>query len=114
MLIALWAALAMVVQDILGVLMVQSENRKRGTLAGVFDAAGWLFALVTLKYSLAAVDGHNTSLKVLVVLSVTVANIIGSRLGVMFGDKFFPDQENERLTIIEAEIAALKEANELR
>lgn len=91
MIVALWAGMAMVLQDILAVCMCQLENRGRGWRAGGFDAAAWLCALATNHYALNSVNSHNTGLKVAVVVAVTVANVIGTKTGQVIGDRFFPD-----------------------
>jgi hypothetical protein len=106
--IAIWAALAMVCQDILAVCMCQAENRGRGWAAGVLDAASWIAALVTYHYSLNSVNGHNSSLKVAVILAVTAANVIGSKSGQYVGDRFFPDPNILRFHLIEARLANLE------
>jgi hypothetical protein len=86
--IVLLAALCMVFQDVLAVMMVQAEARDRGWLAGILDAVGWGFAIATTTVSVTALQGHNTGLKVAVVVFVTIANIIGSKLGQVLGTKF--------------------------
>ncbi len=86
--IAVLAALAMVFQDVLGVCMVQAEARNHGWIAGVCDSTMWLFAIATTTLSVTALQGHNTNEKVLVVVAVTAANLIGSQLGVLVGKRF--------------------------
>ena len=85
--IALIAAVAMIGQDILGVLMVQAENRGRGWAAGLLDAGMYIFALATYHFSLNALNGHSTTQKVIVILAVTAANVIGSKSGQVIGDR---------------------------
>lgn len=92
--IALIAALAMVGQDILAVLMVQSENRGRGWMAGILDGGMWVFALATYHFSLNALNGQSTHQKVVVILAVTAANIVGSKTGQVLGDRFFPPRRD--------------------
>jgi hypothetical protein len=86
--VALIAGLAMVGQDILGVCMVQAENRGHGWLTGVLDAGMFLFALVTYHYSLNTLNGHSTRERVLVLVLVTIANVVGSKSGQVIGDRF--------------------------
>jgi len=88
MTVALIAAVAMVGQDILGVCMVQAENRGHGWSAGILDAGMYLFALATYHFSLNALNGHSQTQKVLVILAVTVANVLGSKSGQVIGDRF--------------------------
>jgi hypothetical protein len=78
MIIALWAALAMVATDILGTLLVQAEARNRAHLSAILDSAGWLFSIATLSISVAAI----------VLAAVTVANYFGSYAGVIIGQRF--------------------------
>lgn len=87
MLIVILAALAMVVQDIFGTLMVQAEARNRGWLAGCFDSLMWLAAISTTTISVTSLQGHDEARKVAVILAVTAANITGSRLGVFIGER---------------------------
>ena len=88
MTIALIAAVAMVGQDVLGVCMVQAENRGHGWLTGLLDAGMFLFALVTYHYSLNAMNGHSSRERVLVLIAVTIANVVGSKSGQVIGDRF--------------------------
>jgi hypothetical protein len=88
MIIALWAALAMVATDILGTLLVQAEARNRAHLSAILDSAGWLFSIATLSISVAAINGHDLKLKIVVLAAVTVANYFGSYAGVIIGQRF--------------------------
>lgn len=81
MTILLWAAVAMFVQDVLAVCMVQAEAGRNKPQMAALDAVQWLCGLVTNHYSLNAVNGHNRTLEVLVILCVTAANIVGSWSG---------------------------------
>lgn len=92
MLIALYAALAMVVQDILGVCMVQAEARNRGLLAGIFDSLMWLATITTTTLSVTTLQGSNTRDKVVVVVAVTAANLLGSITGVIIGKRFIKEK----------------------
>ncbi len=85
MIIAVWAALAMLAQDILAVLMVQAEARNRASLAGLLDCAQWGAAISTTTISVTALQGHSAPLKTAVVLAVTAANFAGSWAGVQIG-----------------------------
>lgn len=101
MTVAIWAALAMVLQDIFAVIMVQMENRGRGWRAGALDAAGWLCALATNHFALNSLNQHSTSITVVVVLAVTAANVLGTVTGQKIGDHLFPDPVHARLEAIE-------------
>lgn len=89
--IALLAALAMVIQDILEVCKIQSEARNRGLLAGIFDSLMWLAMILTTAVSVTTLQGHNTPEKVFVILAVSAANLIGSILGVSLGKRIVKD-----------------------
>ncbi len=92
--IVILAALAMVVQDILAVMMVQAEARDRGWTAGFLDAAGWGFGIATTTISVTALQGHSTGLKIAVVVAVTAANIIGSKMGQVIGTRYIKPLPN--------------------
>lgn len=81
--VALLAACCMVVQDVLGVIMVQAEASNRGWLAGFVDAGMWLFGINT---TTAAVTSHGST-RVLVMALVSVANVFGTKLGQVTGQK---------------------------
>lgn len=88
MLIALWAALAMVVVDILGTLLVQAEARDRAHLSAMLDTFGWYASIATTTISVTALQGHSLSLKVAVVIAVSIANYAGSWAGVKIGQRY--------------------------
>ena len=87
MTLILFAAGCMVVQDILAVLLTDAEARNRGWLAGILDSAVWLFAIATTTIAVTALQGHSLAGKVELVVFVTVANLIGMRLGVWIGKR---------------------------
>ena len=88
MTLILFAAGCMVVQDILAVLLTDAEARNRGWLAGILDSAVWLFAIATTTIAVTALQGHSLAGKVELVAFVTVANLIGMRLGVWIGTRY--------------------------
>jgi hypothetical protein len=88
MTLILFAAGCMVVQDILAVLLTDAEARNRGWLAGILDSAVWLFAIATTTIAVTALQGHSLAGKVELVVFVTVANLIGMRLGVWIGKRY--------------------------
>ncbi|HZV27087.1 MAG TPA: hypothetical protein VFG00_12450 [Acidothermaceae bacterium] len=101
--IALYAALAMVAQDVLSTLLTQAEARNMAATSGLLDMAAWLVALLTLNWSLNAIDGHNMAMKVLVVGAVSIANYVGSWAGVKIGKRWLKDRTVEaRLSALEA------------
>ena len=100
--IALLAALAMLVQDITGVTMMQYEAlslqlpyRRHWTdyfLGGwkawrgaVMDEIGWIVGITSTTISVEAFGGHDFGRKVAVFAGVSAANLIGSRIGQELG-----------------------------
>lgn len=86
--IALWAALAMLVQDIMAVLLVQAEARDKPYLAAGFDSVMWLASIATTTISVTALQGDHLSAKATVILAVTLANVAGCIIGVSIGRRF--------------------------
>lgn len=100
--VALIAALAMVLQDVFGVLMMQYEANSlelparrswRDYVGGgwtawapaVLDQLAWMVGITTTTISVEAFAGHHTSTKVVVFAAVSAANMIGSRMGQEIG-----------------------------
>lgn len=104
-LIVLLAAIAMVATDVLGTIMVVSEARGRGWIAGWCDTAGWLVSITTTTISVSSLTGHDTARKVAVVLAVSAANLFGTRLGQYLGNRFVKPTDS-----LEARVAALETA----
>jgi len=101
--IALLAAGAMLITDVLGVVMVQAEARNRGWLAGLCDCAQWLVGITTTTVAVTTLQGHSTTQKIVVVVLVSAANILGTKLGQIIGSHFVTDQTIElRLQALEA------------
>lgn len=88
MIIALWAALAMVANDVLAVCLVQAEARNHALLSGCLDSVMWLASIATTTISVTALQSHHLSLKIIVVVAVTLANMTGSVAGVRIGRRF--------------------------
>lgn len=86
------AALAMVIQDVFGVLLTQAQARNHGWLAGTFDSLQWGAAIVTTTVSVTALQGHDLPFKVAVIAAVTVANFAGALLGVALGKRFIKEE----------------------
>ena len=87
MLIVVLAALAMIVQDILAVCLVQAEARNRAGLAAALDAVMWLASISVTSISVTAIQGHNLDVKGAVIVAVTLANVAGSYIGVRIGER---------------------------
>lgn len=81
----------MLAENIIAVLMVQSETRHRAHLAGVLSAATWLVAIAATTISVSTLGGHDTVRKALVIAFVSAANYAGTVLGTRFGDRWAPD-----------------------
>ena len=92
--LVLVAAVCMLIQDILGVLLVDAESRGHGWMAGGLDSASWLLAIATTTISVTALQGHSLGQKAEVLVAVSAANVIGSRLGVYFGERFVARQKD--------------------
>lgn len=92
MTIALWAALAMVVQDLLAVFLVQAEARNRAMLAGLLDCVCWPAGMITTTITVTALQGHHAGLKAEVIAAVTAANFIGSFVAVSIGKRLIKER----------------------
>lgn len=86
--ICMLAFVAMVIQDVLGVMQTQANARNNAHLSGVLDMLGWVAAIATTSISVDAINGHNFLMKALVITSVSIANYIGSVMGVRLGERF--------------------------
>jgi hypothetical protein len=100
LLTAVYAASAMLIQNILGVLMTQAEARNRGWLTGILDSFGWIAAIVTTSISINAINGHSLSTKILVIAAVTLSNLFGSLIGVWIGKKYIRDPAGNPVGLI--------------
>lgn len=91
MTIAIFAALAMILQDVLEVLKDQAQARNRAILAGLFDSLMWLALITTTSISVTALQGHKINQKVLVIVLVSAANFVGQLTGVIIGEKLIKE-----------------------
>jgi hypothetical protein len=111
MTIAIWAALAMVASDVLATIMVQAEAANRGWLAGAMDTAGWYVGITTTTISVTTLNGNNTDAKVAVLVLVGAANLFGTKLGQVTGQRLlrrFPVAPNSELVALQREVADLR------
>ncbi len=102
--LALVAAGAMVVQDILGIVLLLAATRNRGWLAGMMDSLQWLVGITTTTISGSVLQGHHLWEKALVILMVTLANLFGTVAGERIGSKYVKDNtrtHEQRLTAVE-------------
>jgi hypothetical protein len=89
--LALLAAAAMIVQDTVAVVMVQAEAKNLGWTAGFMDAIGWLVAFVSLRIS---ITSHGAG-EVEAVVLVSIANVLGTKLGQLTGKRFLKEKVRE-------------------
>ncbi len=92
--VALYAALAMLVNDVTAVLLVQAEARNRASLAAIFDSVMWLASILTTTISVTALQGHHVGTKTLVIVAVTLANVAGCYIGVAIGKRFIKEDDD--------------------
>jgi hypothetical protein len=97
LLIALYAALAMLVNDIAAVLLVQAEARNRAGLSAIFDCIMWLASILTTTVSVTALQGHHLGAKALVIVLVTLANVAGCYIGVAIGRRLIKERDTETI-----------------
>jgi hypothetical protein len=90
---ALLAAGAMLIQDIMGVLLVQAEARNRAGLAAAFDSVMWLAQISTVTISVTALQGHQLSAKATVIICVELANVAGCYAGVAIGRRYVKEEK---------------------
>ena len=102
--LAFVAALAMVVQDILGIVLLLAATRNRWRVAGVMDSLQWLVCITTTTISVSVLQGHHIYEKILVIALVSLANFFGTVWGEKIGTHFVKDRaktHEERLTDLE-------------
>jgi hypothetical protein len=83
----LLAAVAMVVQDVLAVCLVQAEARNKAGLAAGLDAVMWIASIAVTSISVTALQSHHLSTQAAVLIAVTLANVAGSYAGVKVGER---------------------------
>ncbi len=108
MIYAVIAAVTMVITDVLGVVMVMAEAHGRGWLAGWMDTAQWLVGITTTTITVTALQGHDFSEKVAVVVLVSAANLFGTKLGQVIGSRFVVNAKSisERIAALERTVAS--------
>ena len=94
MITALWAALAMVVQDVFGTLLVQAQARNRAQLSAILDTVGYGASLICTYIGVSALQSHDLALKVTVIAAVSVANYGGTWAGVSIGERYIKGGRN--------------------
>lgn len=84
---ALWAALAMVGQDLLATWLVQAESEYRAARAGLLDTLNWPMGMAVTFTTVEALQGHDTALKIAVCAAVSAANYAGTSGAVLIGKR---------------------------
>lgn len=84
---AIIAGAAMLIEDVLGTLLVQANAKGLAWLSGLLDALAWGAGIITTTVSVSALQGHSMYAKVVVITLITIANVLGSVMGVKIGDK---------------------------
>lgn len=97
LLIALLAAGAMFLQDLLSVPLTQAEARNRAHLAGVLDTACYLVAITSTFVAVDTLQGHSLVAKALVIILVSAANYSGTLLGTKLGKRFVKEDPTSAL-----------------
>ena len=103
-LVAIIAATAMAIQDILGIILLMAATRNRGSLAGIMDSLQWLVGMTTTTISVSIFQGHSLYAKIVVVAFVSLANYFGTVWGEKIGSRFVKDRtktNEERITALE-------------
>jgi hypothetical protein len=95
MTIAILAAVAMFVQDVLGTLLTQAEARNKANLSAALDSVGWFAAIATTTLSVSTLQGHDLGDKIAVLALVSLANYVGTFAGTRIGQRFIPTEEPE-------------------
>ena len=104
-LFTLIAAISMVATDVAGTVMVIAEARNHGWLAGWMDTAQWIVAVATTFITVETLAGHDFIRKVAVIIAVSLANLLGTKLGTFVGHRYVKDKTVEqRLAALEAHI----------
>src|ERR1039458_1186183 len=85
------ASLSMIAVDVLGVLLVQSEARNHGWMAGILDTAQWIPGIVCSAITITVLQGHSLLAKSLIILFVSAANLFGTLLGTKIGTRYIKD-----------------------
>lgn len=84
---AIVAGAAMLVENVLGTLLVQANAKGMAWLSGLLDALAWGAGIITTTVSVSALQGHSMYAKVVVITLITVANVLGSVMGVKIGTR---------------------------
>ena len=91
MTIIIFAAISMLVADVLSVLLVQAEARNRAVLSGALDTVGWGAGIFVTLSTINSLNGHDKPLMYGVIAAVSIANFGGSYLGVRLGRRWVKD-----------------------
>ena len=89
------AALAMVVDDVLAVMLVQAEARNRAVLSGILDSFMWMFSMLVTVTTVNVMQGHHFEKKAVAVGAITLANFVGSMAGVRIGRRYIKQDRDQ-------------------
>lgn len=83
--VALFAFLAMCVQDILSTCMVVFESKLNAPVAGMFDVLGWVAGLICSALAIEEIikSGWRDRKTITIIMAVSLANFIGTVAGVV-------------------------------
>lgn len=93
MVIVLLAAVSMLIQDILAVLLVQAEARNKATLSAILDCLMWPAGMACTAISVTALQGHDLGLKAGVIVGVEIANLTGSYVAIGIGKRYIKENK---------------------
>jgi hypothetical protein len=93
MIVLLWAAVAMVCQDILGVMLTQAEARNRAWTAAWLDALYWIAGITTTYNALGSLHTHSFWHRGLVIGVMTCANVFGTVTGTRLGKRWIKTED---------------------
>jgi hypothetical protein len=95
---ALFAAVAMFIQDVSAVLLVQAEARNKAVLAAIFDSVMWLASIACTTTAVTILQGDHLSAKIMVLCAVELANVVGCVVGVKLGKRYIKEDKNPSST----------------
>lgn len=98
--LAVLAFVAMVLADIISVGQTQAEARGRANLAGILDTVGYFAGLVTTFLAIDSLNGNDMTKKIAIIGAVSVANYLGSWMGVKIGEKYIKVQAPEAEIVV--------------
>ncbi len=83
-----YAAGAMFVEDVIGVMLVQANARNRANLSGLLDTVAWLCQIAVTALTVSVLFGHDIRRMAVMIAAVSVANYAGTFVGVEAGERW--------------------------